>query len=216
MTEEKGTKNNEWGSRFSISLEVAEPVKKDDGWDVFAGATVFYKKRYAPRPPQEVVFVANENEVDRVPTDDESGRVSSTLIFPAAGGYLLTVFLASEPAVRATRRINIKLDKPKKPAKIISHETYSKGGCALTFQVLTEDNLPVSGAILKISDQTGNRSSRNLPPTDSKGVTQRRIRFKPKEKEVFLKIMVLGSEISIWKNLFNDNEGGETDGRVQC
>jgi len=117
------------------------------------------------------------------------------------------VVVTTDGRHRNVKSINIptpEKEKQKKPAKIVARETYLKGGCILTFQILTEEGDVVSKAILQISDQTGGRGSHNLSPTDSRGVTKRKIMFKPGEKEIFMRIVVLGSELSIWKNLFND------------
>lgn len=194
---------------MNIFLEKTAPNKIDDQWEVSVIATVKDGKKLIPN--QEVQFCLGKNPIDSPEVTDGTGMASKELLLPKG---IHTVFARLQDRTSSKTTIVLKEEKPKKPAKIISHETYSKGSCALMFQVLTQEDLPVSGAILKISDQTGKRGSRNLPPTDNRGVTQRRIRFKPEEKEVFLKIMVLGSEISIWKNLFNDNEGGDTHDTV--
>lgn len=189
------------GSRFSIFLEVAEPVKKDDGWDVFAAATVFFEKRYAPRPPQEVVFVANENETDRILTDDESGRVSSTLIFPAEGGYLLTVFLASEPAVRVTRRISIRSDKKPKissPASVSVTVSGPRGEQKLSIAVVSAEGNFISGFSGRIMD--GDTFSPFV--TEADGICVYKIKdFQEGEKNRAIEIRVGNKPEQIWNGV---------------
>jgi len=185
--------------RMNIFLEKTAPNKIDDQWEVSVIATVKDGKKLIPN--QQVQFYLGKDPIDSPEATDGSGTASKEFLLPKG---IHTVFARLQDGTSSKTTIILKEEKPKKPAKIIAHETYLKGGYTLTFQVLTEEGNAVSGAILQISDQTGERGLHNLSPTDSKGITKRRIMFKPGEKEIFVRIVVLGSEISIWKNLFNN------------
>src|SRR3989338_11327660 len=114
--------SQQWtGPKYTLFLDFTDPAKKDGEWEVVVTATVLYQKRHAPRPSKEVVFQVNGEEVERLSTDDESGQVVTTIVFPQAGSYLLGAFLADEPGVRYAKRISIKAEEKKtpKPAKLI-------------------------------------------------------------------------------------------------
>ena len=107
----------------------------------------------------------------------------------------------------ATRgRKDIILPRPekkgrKKLAEIIPHVCGVDGDYSITFEVLNEDKSPASGISVQISDAAAKKRCRNLPPTDEKGTTECRVKFKKKEK--ILEASVMGSGISTWVNLFN-------------
>ncbi len=187
-------------SPFSITLDTTEPTKKDGEWEMVATATVLYQRRHAPRPPKEVVFQVDGEEVERTPTNDESGQVTTTFIFPKSGSYLAGAFLADEPGVRYTKRINLKAEegKSRKPVKLNCYEGGSGNDRRVTLEVLTVEDAPVVGAAVRIVDPELPSGFVELQPTNEKGMTTHSFVLSGDEKVIEIRV---GSVVT-WKNFF--------------
>lgn len=96
-----------------FSLEVTSAVKREEGWEVTALATVLYGNR-APDPPEEVVFDVNGEEFERTQTNPESGIARSVMIFQS-GGYIVTAIRpragANDRDARRTRTFSVREEK---------------------------------------------------------------------------------------------------------
>lgn len=92
-----------------FSLQVTQPVKKEERWEVTALATVLYGSR-PPDPPQEVIFDVNGEEFERVETNANSGIARSVMILQS-GGYIVTAYLSRSRDIRQYQRFVVKEEK---------------------------------------------------------------------------------------------------------
>lgn len=92
-----------------FKLEVTQAVKKEQGWEVTALATVLYGNR-PPEPPEEVVFDVNGEEFERSETDPDSGIARSVMILQP-GGYVITVYRLKARDERRQNRFTIREEK---------------------------------------------------------------------------------------------------------
>lgn len=105
-------KDKNQGPRLSLNLQVTQPVKVDDVWEVKAVSTVLYGSR-APEPPREIVFVVDGAEYERVMTDFDSGMAitSSPMFFRETGEHIITVYVSDFLSLRRYHRFMIKEEK---------------------------------------------------------------------------------------------------------
>lgn len=193
--------------RLRIKLELTEANKVNEEWGLTAIAIVTNPKW--PVPNVEVQFYYNGQPIDSPTATDGEGRITKEFVSLGKGAHTFEAQIVGT-AIKTRQSKVFKEEKLKKAAKILSFESGSKGKYRLVFQVLTEDDLPVPGATIRILDAERRTGFYDLETTNAKGVTQTTIRFTTKEK--LLTILVLGTPISIWKNLFNKTEREEKDG----
>ncbi len=105
MTETRGQR--EPGSGLSLVLETT--LNK---LSLKVLATVLFRKKQAPRDPQNVIFSLDGDQYP-AETTDEFGRVMVEFTLPGPGTYRLVGFLTEEPGVRVSRTITVE-EPPKK------------------------------------------------------------------------------------------------------
>ena len=181
------------GPDFRIILEVTEPVKNENGWDITAIATVLYHRQYAPDPPKEVIFSLDGVEIDRISTDSESGQATATINLSTAKNYHISTFLSDFPGIRSSKRIAVKKEEKKNiPANLFIDKIGNCGKYTLVFQVLTADNKPVAKADVRIIDSRAKII--NLKTGDF-GIARYNVRFK--ERRRILTAMVLSGNVPL-------------------
>jgi len=128
------------GPRLSLSLQVTQPVKREDKWEVTALAVVLYGSM-APEPPREVVFDVNGTEFQRVLTDSESGQARSAMMFSVIGEYIVTAYLPDFLTVRRSHRFMVKEEKKeaKRPTDLLVEDIGGNGKYRLVIRVLSKD-----------------------------------------------------------------------------
>ncbi len=131
------------GNDFSLILETTINDKT-----VEAMATVLFRKKHAPNPPQSVIFSVAGYDYPAA-TTDEFGRLTVEHKFPGPGRYQLTAFLVDEPGVRKTQFISISEPEKKadKKAERISVRVTGKSGEQKLFvYAIASDGTLVPGA----------------------------------------------------------------------
>jgi len=184
--------------KLRIRLELTEANKVNEDWELTAIATVIDPKW--PVPNIEIQFYHNGKAFDSPIATDGEGRTIKEFVSLKNGAHTIEAQIIGT-TTKARQVKQLKEVRPKKPAKIICHPRGSKGKYDLMFQVLAEDDSPVKGAVVRILDIDNPSGFVDLTPTDKDGVIDHKIEFTEKEK--IFTIMVLGTPISIWKNLFN-------------
>jgi len=184
-----------------LHLDLAPP-EKEPGRETYKVAAEIWLSRWTGSSPRVQIRVdgALWQGQDFYPLDQQ--RCLTANITGLAVGVHTIVVVTEDGRHRNMKPINIPRpeEKPKKPAKIMVYESGSDGNYSLTFQVLTEDDSPVPKAKVRIIDPDVPNRFYDLKPTDEKGVTKRKIQFTTPEK--LLNVLVLGSSVSTWKNLF--------------
>lgn len=89
---------------------------------------MFQGKR-VPTPPVQVVFKLDDEELDRVFTDEESGGVMCDVTPRKPGGYIVHAFLVDDPSVRRSKRILVKKElKSTKIPKFLNMSVFGERG----------------------------------------------------------------------------------------
>lgn len=185
------------GSKIKMFLETTEPTKSDDTWEMTAIATVLYQNR-PPVPAQEVVFLLNGDEVDRVPTNDENGQAKSTIVLPSAGSYLLCVYSVRWPGIQRTKRISVKKaeKKAKTAAGLVVTFAGKRGKQILMIAVAGEDGSFIPNFTGKIMD--GDKFHTFITGLD--GTCEYKTNFRDKERA--FRVWVGNKPDQIWSNVF--------------
>lgn len=180
--------------QLRLRLELTEPNKKDDTWELAVVAITFDKE--GPVPDVEVQFYHNGKRIDSTVATDGEGRAEKDFSDLKKGNHVFEAQIVGT-TIKTRQKKNFKEDKPKKPEKILIHKTGSMGNYNLIFQILTGDNSPVVNATIQIMDSLNTKKVFELPKTDKLGVVQYDIQFT--ERRRVLTVIVLGSAIPVEK-----------------
>lgn len=179
-------------SKIKMLLETTEPTKTDDAWEITAIATVLYQNR-PPDPAQEVVFLLNGDEVDRVLTAEESGQAKATIILPSVGSFLLCAYVVRWSGIQRTKRISVKKAEKKSPAQLIIHRAGRSGRYLISITAISGDGKPVAGAAVRIMDPKAAKPIRDIK-MDNSGSYKWSLKFD--EPERIIELILLGSTFS--------------------
>lgn len=183
-------------SKIKMFLETTEPTKTDDAWEITAIATVLYQNR-PPEPAQEVVFLLNGDEIERILTSDESGQAKSTIVFPSTGSFLLCAYVVRWPGIQRTKRISVKkAEKIKIPANLSVVVFGPPGKQKLLISVAAEDGGLIAGFTGKIID-----GDAAIPfTTGPDGAYEHKVRFQGVKDQV-VEVRVGNKPEQIWNGV---------------
>jgi hypothetical protein len=184
-------------NELHVRLDVTDPTRKGNIWEIAVVATVLYRGRHAPKPPREVVFLVNQAEIERVMTDEESGQASSVIPLEEPGSYIVTAFVADLPGARATKRVSIKEEKSPTATRLLVFPLGKDGRYVLTIQVLggpdgKQGVLEAPIEIEVVHPQDAKTKIKNLA-ADKKGTLTYRLTFS--EELRVLRIRVPGTDL---------------------
>ena len=187
---------------LNVQLELTEPTETEPGtgkWEITATAFVTDKDKQ-PISPVNIQFYLNGRPEGAQVTTHNDGRAPKDFTLER-GNYTFEVQVVGTSA-RARASKTLKEEKPRKPAKI--RVTVMPAGAMrrLFFQILTEDDLPVKNAIIRIYDPEHPDGYFNTKPTVRDGAASCEIAA-PATHRKTLKVVVLGSDIETPVNLFS-------------
>ena len=183
--------------QLGLRLELTEPNRTESGWELKAIATL--AKGRDPAPNERVQLYLDGMSTGDPEVTDGEGRAMKEFLDLQVGTHTFEAQIVGT-TVKSRQTKNLKDEKPKKPANLIVDQSGRNKKYVLVFQVLTEDDRPVQGAVIRITDQDDPNGFYDLKPTGPNGTTERKIEFTAHEK--ILGILVLGTTIRRWKNLF--------------
>lgn len=184
---------------MNIFLDKTEPNKINDLYKFEVIAQIRDGKKVVSNEP--VQFYLGTKEYESPLLTEGDGRAVKEFFVPSG---IYTIFAEISDGTR--KKITIPVIKPEEeppdnPTKIFCYESGSKGNYHLTIQVLMEKDKPAKKIKVRILDKDMPNKFYDLPLTDDFGLTETNIQFSEKEKNIT--IIVLGTSILIWKNLFN-------------
>ncbi len=212
---------------MSVSLKKMEPKRVGNKLVISIIANV--KEGKKPAEDQLVSFHITDSKTIESATTDKDGIAKKDFSLPT-GKHEISASL--NDGTSATITVDVE-EKRQKGPKILSHGSGANGKYALTFQVLDENDNPIPNATLRVmsagvafvliteegimdifsvqqdvlpfdaprSLNTG--VSFDLSETDENGTVKCHIGIFG--RELLLRVILLGSSASVWKNLFNSS-----------
>lgn len=182
--------NRSQGNKMRVRIEVTEPNREDEKWEISVIATVLDEN--GPVTDTEVQFYHDSRPIDSpIPTDGE-GRATKNFVDLKKGNH---TFEASLPGttLKAKTSVKLKEDKPKKAAFLVVNKRLKEGVLELICEVFNEEGIPVKKAKTMILS-TGEKSE----PTDDNGMTiiTPKVEFGAGENKKVLEVIVCGTTIS--------------------
>lgn len=191
--------------QYRIRLDLTDPIKDDEEWTITVIALVTDKKG-DPQPDVEVSFYHNGQGADSSISTDGSGRATKEFSGLKKGNHTFEAMIVGT-AVRSRQSKTLKDETPKKPAKLLIRQRRAGNTHTISFQVLTEEDKPVKGAVLEVMDpDCDEKEGRflNLNATDKNGCVAVEVTFTNPRRVIT--VNVPGSSISRKIHLFNVQE----------
>ena len=140
-------RKNQYKQRLSLSpLQVTQPIKVDDGWEVKVVATVLYGSR-APDPSRDIVFALDGVEYTRDRSDADSGMVKAVMTVREIGEHVITVFVSDFLSARQQHRFTIKEEKKLKREVKVLHIYRRLSRLEVVLQRIGKNGKPEQGEI---------------------------------------------------------------------
>lgn len=194
----QGKKQQDRKSR-KLFLAASIPKKTGDVWQVVVTATL--KAGQNCHRGISVHFALGAKPSGHAVPTDESGNAKKAFILPS-GEY--TVFAEVEHGGPSSSiNLTLKEAEKKPPAKLIVREHENpRGAYCLFFQVLTGNDVPVNGALIRITGAHLNEHDAKVV-TDSNGTAKYPVTVFPHEKRKMVSVAILGSNLEKTLCLFS-------------
>lgn len=184
-------------SKLQLRIEVTDPQKDGDQWKLQVIAIVV--DRDGPEEGKKIFFEHNGVKQENEEITDGEGRASMTFENLPKGRHTFVVQIA-ETAIRTKRVVDLKEEKTKRPAKIITRKIFNEAlsQYQIFIQILTAEETPVSNTTVYILN--GDKRI-DLPKTDINGETTQAVNANSQKRES-LKVCVAGSDLEAIINIF--------------
>lgn len=191
--------NRSQGNKMRVRIEVTEPNREDEKWEISVIATVLDEN--GPIADTEVQFYHDSRSIDSPISTDGEGRATKNFVDLKKGNH---TFEASLPGTTLKARTSVKLkeDKPKKAAFLVVNKRLKEGVLELICEVFNEEGNPVKKVGVMILS-TGEQST-----TDDNGmaIITPKIKFGEGENRKVIEIIVLGTMVSRKINFFRKGD----------